>query len=75
LSASPSSWGTYYLATGDKIEPAKAKEYKPGDAFIVPAGMPMYSFTKKQGAVLQVHGTGPWGINFLKPEDAPGKKK
>ncbi|HWP56387.1 MAG TPA: cupin domain-containing protein [Candidatus Acidoferrales bacterium] len=67
--------GTLYFATGDKFEPAKAKEYKPGDAFIVPVGMPMYGYTKKQGAVIQIHGTGPWGINYLNPEDAPGKKK
>ena len=67
--------GTFYFATGDKFEPAKAKEYKPGDAFMVPVGMPMYGYTKKQEAVLQIHGTGPWGINFPNPEDAPGKKK
>lgn len=67
--------GTFYFATGDKFEPGKAKEYKPGDAFIVPVGMPMYGYTKKQEAVIQLHGTGPWGLNYLNPEDAPGKKK
>jgi hypothetical protein len=67
--------GTFYFATGDKFDSAKAKEYKSGDAFVVPAGMPMYAYTKKQEAVVQIHGTGPWGIHFLNPEDAPGKKK
>jgi hypothetical protein len=66
--------GTLYFATGDKFDPAKAKEYKPGDAFMVPPGMAMYGFTKKQEAVLQIHGTGPWGINFLDPADDPRKK-
>ena len=67
--------GTFYFATGDKFDSAKAKEYKSGDAFVVPVGIPMYAYTKKQEAVVQIHGTGPWGINFLNPEDAPGKKK
>jgi hypothetical protein len=67
--------GTFYFATGDKFKLAKAKEYKPGEAFIVPVGMPMYGYTKKQETVIQLHGTGPWGINYLNPEDAPGKKK
>jgi len=66
--------GTYYFATGDRFDAAKAKEYKPGDAFIVPVGMPMYAYTKKQEAVVQLHGTGPWAINFLNAADHPGKK-
>ena len=67
--------GTLYFATGDKFDSAKAKAYKPGDAFMVPPGMPMYAYTKKGEAILQLHGTGPWGIHYLNPEDAPGKKK
>lgn len=67
--------GTFYFAMGDKFDAAKAKAHKPGDAVMIPPGMPMYAYTKNGEAVLQLHGTGPWGINFLNPEDAPGKKK
>lgn len=67
--------GTFYFAIGDKFDSAKAKAYKPGDAVMIPPGMPMYAYTQKGEAILQLHGTGPWGINFLNPEDAPGKKK
>ena len=67
--------GTFYFATGDKFDAAKTKAYKPGDAFIVPAGMPMYGYTKSGETVVQIHGTGPWGISYLNPEDASGKKK
>ncbi|MBI1995298.1 MAG: cupin domain-containing protein [Deltaproteobacteria bacterium] len=67
--------GTFYFATGDKFDAAKAKAYKSGDAVMIPPGMPMYAYTEKGEAILQLHGTGPWGINFLNPEDAPGKKK
>jgi anti-sigma factor ChrR (cupin superfamily) len=66
--------GTFYFATGDKFDPTDVKEYKPGDAFIVPPGMAMYGYTKKQEAVLQIHGMGPWGINYLNPADDPRKK-
>lgn len=68
--------GTFYFATGDKFDRAAAAAYKPGDAFMVPAGMPMYAFTGKGGAsTLQIHGVGPWGIHYLDPADVPGKKK
>lgn len=66
--------GTFYFATGDKFDSAKAKPYKAGDAVMIPPGMPMYAETKNEGAVLQIHGTGPWGISFLDPKDAPIKK-
>ena len=66
--------GTFYFATGDKFDPAKAKAYKPGDAVMIPPGMPMYAYTKNEAAIIQLHGTGPWGISFLDPADAPKKK-
>ena len=66
--------GSLYFAIGDKFDTGKAKEYKLGDAFVVPSGMPMYGYTKNQEAVLQIHGTGPWGISFLNPADDPKKK-
>jgi len=66
--------GSLYFATGDKFDPAKAKEYRPGDAFIVPVGMPMYGYTKKQETVLQIHGVGPWGMDYLNPAEIPRKK-
>lgn len=63
--------GTFYFATGDKFDPAQAKAYQPGDTLIIPAGMAMYAATKDQETVLQLHGTGPWGISYLDPADAP----
>lgn len=66
--------GTFYFATGDKFDSAKTKAYKAGDAVMIPPGMPMYAETKKEGAIVQIHGTGPWGISYLDPKDAPGKK-
>ena len=67
--------GTLYFATGDKFDTGKAKAYKAGDGFIVPTGMPMYAYTRKDEAIIQIHGTGPWGISYLEPPDAAKKKK
>ncbi|WP_018926339.1 cupin domain-containing protein [Pseudomonas umsongensis] len=67
--------GTFYFATGDTFDPAKAKAYKPGDTLIIPAGLSMYAATRKQEAVLQLHGTGPWGITYLNPADDPRTSK
>lgn len=67
--------GTLYFAPEEKYDPGKATAYKTGDGFIIHPGMPMYAFTKKQEAILQIHGTGPWGISYLDPADDPGKKK
>ena len=63
--------GSFYFATGDKFDPAQAKDYQPGDTLIIPAGMPMYAYTKDQEAILQLHGMGPTGINYPNPADDP----
>lgn len=63
--------GTFYFATGDKFDAAQAKAYQPGDTLIIPAGMPMYAATKDQEAMLQLHGTGPWGLHYPDPADDP----
>ncbi|MDX1369937.1 cupin domain-containing protein [Pseudomonas sp.] len=63
--------GTLYFATGDKADPAMTKAYQAGDILIIPAGMPMYAATRDQEAVLQLHGTGPWGLHYPDPADDP----
>lgn len=66
--------GTFHLGIGDKFDPAKARAYTPGGVAIMSTGMPMYVYTTQEEAVIQIHGTGPWGINFLDPADNPLKK-
>lgn len=63
--------GTFYFATGDKFDADQAKVYQAGDTLIIPPGMPMFAGTKDQEAVLQLHGTGPWGISYHDPADDP----
>ncbi|HEX5843923.1 MAG TPA: cupin domain-containing protein [Pseudomonas sp.] len=63
--------GTFYFATGDKYDPALATAYQPGDTLIIPTGMKMFAASRDQETVLQLHGTGPWGISYSNPADDP----
>lgn len=67
--------GTLYFAGGDKFDAGKAKAYGPGGYFSIAQGKSMYAYTKDQETVIQLHGTGPWGIAYANPEDDPSKKK
>lgn len=67
--------GVFHFAVGEKFEPGRTDAYRPGDGFIVPAGMPMFGYTKAEETVIQLHGVGPWGMNYLDPADAHGKKR
>lgn len=42
----------------------------PGSVAIMPPGAPMFGFTREE-TVIQLHGTGPWGLRYLNPADDP----
>jgi hypothetical protein len=65
--------GTFYFAHGDKYDPAKARALTPGSVAIMPPGTPMFGYTKEE-TVIQLHGTGPWGLQYIDPADDPRKK-
>jgi quercetin dioxygenase-like cupin family protein len=65
--------GTFYFAHGDTYEPSKAKALGPGSFAVMPPGTPMFGYTK-EATVIQLHGVGPWGINYLNPADDPRRK-
>jgi len=67
--------GTFYFAAGDKLDPKAAKAFSPGSYFSIAQGKPMFAYTKDKEAVVQIHGTGPWGITYLESKDSPAKKK
>lgn len=67
--------GTFYLGIGEKVDASKARAYPAGGVVVIPQGMPMFAFAKDKETILQVHGIGPWGINYLNPADAPAAKK
>ena len=67
--------GTLYFAAGDKFDTKKARAFGPGGYFSIDANKPMFAYSTDKEVVLQLHGTGPWGIDYLAAKDAPAKKK
>lgn len=65
--------GTFNLGFGDRFDPAKTKAYSTGSVIIMPPGMKMFAFANEE-TIIQIHGTGPWGITYMNPADDPRKK-
>jgi ketosteroid isomerase-like protein/mannose-6-phosphate isomerase-like protein (cupin superfamily) len=63
--------GTIAMGMGDKVE--KGEEMGPGGYAAMPAQMHHYLVTKT-AATVQVHGMGPFAINYVNPADDPSKK-
>jgi quercetin dioxygenase-like cupin family protein len=65
--------GIFHFAHGDTYDPSKTTALGPGSVAIMPAGAPMFGYTKED-SIIQLHGTGPWGLTYLNPTDDPRKK-
>jgi quercetin dioxygenase-like cupin family protein len=65
--------GIFYFAHGDTYNPEKTTALGPGGVAIMPPNTPMFGYTKED-TVIQLHGTGPWGLTYLNPADDPRKK-
>jgi quercetin dioxygenase-like cupin family protein len=65
--------GSFVLGMGDKATDTGTKTLTAGAFAFMPAGM--RHFVQTQGeTVVQLHGTGPWGITYVNPSDDPRKK-
>jgi quercetin dioxygenase-like cupin family protein len=64
--------GTVALGMGDKADPAAMKELSAGGFAQMPAEMRHY-LTAKTDATVQVHGLGPFVLNYVNPADDPRK--
>lgn len=62
--------GTYTLAIGKGFDPRAGKKLTAGSFAITPAGLEHFAYTDT-GCVLQVHGVGPWNIQYLDPKHDP----
>jgi len=65
--------GVFYMGMGDKVDMAKAMAVGPGDMMIMAANTPHFGLTKEE-TLVQLNGTGPWGITYINPADDPRKK-
>ena len=65
--------GTFVLGIGEKFEQTGGHELGAGAFALMPAGTRHYVSTKGE-TVVQLHGTGPWDINYVNAADDPRKK-
>ena len=65
--------GTFYMGAGDQLDLEKAVALTPGSFAAFQPGHSMFAWTEEE-TVVQVHGVGPWGINYINPADDPRKK-
>jgi hypothetical protein len=64
--------GIFYLGSGDTMDPAHAHALKAGGYHYLPAKAHHYAFSKAP-VIVQVHGDGPFDINYINPTDDPQK--
>jgi quercetin dioxygenase-like cupin family protein len=66
--------GTLYLATGEALDRNSAKKL-PAESFgYWPAGMKHTAWSEGE-TVIQLHGIGPWQINYVNPANDPRNAK
>jgi quercetin dioxygenase-like cupin family protein len=66
--------GNLYLATGETLDRANAKKLTAGSFGYWPAGMKHTAWSEGE-TVIQLHGIGPWQINYINPADDPRNAK
>jgi ketosteroid isomerase-like protein/quercetin dioxygenase-like cupin family protein len=65
--------GTVALGMGDTWDESKMQPVGSGGFVALPAGM-RHSFLAKTASTFQVHGMGPFVLNYVNPADDPSKK-
>jgi quercetin dioxygenase-like cupin family protein len=66
--------GTLQFGMGEKFDAKATKALTAGTYGQWPAGMKHFGWAKGE-TIIQLHGTGPWGIEYLNPDDDPRNKK
>jgi quercetin dioxygenase-like cupin family protein len=64
--------GTFLLGMGERADASSATPLVAGAYAFAPAKMPHFAWSKGD-TVVQVHGIGPFVINYVNPADAPAK--
>ena len=64
--------GTFHMGMGPKLDQSKTEPVRTGDIMIMDPGTQHYAWTNAE-TVVQLHGTGPWGITYVNPADDPRK--
>lgn len=62
--------GTFSMGLGDSFDEAALREHGPGDFVMMEPGTRHFA-ASRDGAVIQLHGVGPWQINYVNADDDP----
>ena len=65
--------GTMRLGMGEKFDHAKLRDLPAGSYALLPKGQPHFNQYKGE-KIIQLHGIGPYDINYLNPADDPSRK-
>ena len=65
--------GTFNMGTGDKLDEKKTTALSAGSVAIMQPKINHFGWTKTE-TIVQVHGVGPWAVNYVNPSDDPRKK-
>jgi len=66
--------GELYHQMGEKLDTNRGDQLKQGAFVYLPAMMPHSVWTTGENTVVQVTGTGPFGLDYINPADDPSKK-
>jgi quercetin dioxygenase-like cupin family protein len=65
--------GPFNIGMGDQMDPQKTTALGPGSVLIMQPQTNHFAWTKEE-TVVQLHGTGLWGITYVNSADDPRKK-
>ena len=65
--------GTFHMGMGAKFDARASQAVEPGGIMIMHPGTAHYAWTEVE-TVVQLHGTGPWGVTYLNPAEDPRKQ-
>jgi len=64
--------GTLYMGIGDWLNVDQSTGLAAGSMMLLQPKTHHYAWTKEE-TIVQLHGTGPWGITYINPADDPRK--
>jgi anti-sigma factor ChrR (cupin superfamily) len=65
--------GTFHMGVGEKLDKSKTMALSPGSIMIMQPKTPHFTWNQEE-VVVQLNGTGPWGVTYINPADDPRKK-
>ena len=65
--------GTFHMGMGEKFDQQKGHALEAGGIAIMQPKTPHFAWTSGE-TIVQLHGTGPWGVTYLNTADDPRKQ-